>query len=288
MTSCSRRSAIDAGSRASSSTTAARRCRCALDFANGARAAFKPEQTHPQSDPRREIAAYRIDRLLGIGHVPPAKAVAIPVAELLEATEPSYRTYTTGRLDDEAIARDGDAARRAVVVDPRDQASRRSARTASTRTRAGPVDRVPAGRREDARRRAADASSSSSAVIVFDVLIDNAGSLDRLQHEGLARSADAVLHGQHAVVLALHVRARDEPRSRCTGSRCSRAARRAAARADPRLDATPRSTCGDDPLGPLLDARRDHARCSRAAITCSQYIDDLIAELGEAAVLALP
>ena len=49
-----------------------------LDFASGARAAFKPEQTHPQSDPRREIAAYRIDRLLGIGHVPPAKATAIP------------------------------------------------------------------------------------------------------------------------------------------------------------------------------------------------------------------
>ena len=51
-----------------------------LDFANGARAAFKPEQTHPQSDPRREIAAYRLDRLLGIGRVPPAKATSIPVA----------------------------------------------------------------------------------------------------------------------------------------------------------------------------------------------------------------
>jgi len=43
-----------------------------LEFRSGARAAFKPQQTHPQSDPRREIAAYRIDRMLGIGHVPPA------------------------------------------------------------------------------------------------------------------------------------------------------------------------------------------------------------------------
>ena len=33
-----------------------------LEFADGSRAAFKPEQIHPQSDPRREIAAYRIDR----------------------------------------------------------------------------------------------------------------------------------------------------------------------------------------------------------------------------------
>ena len=40
--------------------------------------AFKPEQTFPQSDPRREIAAYRIDRLLRINHVAPAKAIAIP------------------------------------------------------------------------------------------------------------------------------------------------------------------------------------------------------------------
>ena len=35
-----------------------------LDFDSGARAAFKPEQIHTQSNPRREIAAYVIDRLL--------------------------------------------------------------------------------------------------------------------------------------------------------------------------------------------------------------------------------
>src|SRR5687768_5121913 len=54
-----------------------------LDFSNGTRAAFKPEQTFPQSDPRREIAAYRIDRLLGIGHVAPCKPIAIPYKELI-------------------------------------------------------------------------------------------------------------------------------------------------------------------------------------------------------------
>ncbi|MDX2090263.1 MAG: hypothetical protein SFX73_20555 [Kofleriaceae bacterium] len=78
-----------------------------LDFANGARAAFKPEQTHPQSDPRREIAAYRIDRLLGLGRVPPAKATSIAVADLLEATQPSHRTFVAERLAEEAIARGG-------------------------------------------------------------------------------------------------------------------------------------------------------------------------------------
>jgi hypothetical protein len=78
-----------------------------LDFANGARASFKPEQTWPQSDPRREVAAYRMDRLLGIGHVPPAKPISFTVAELINAAEPSFKTYVTTRLADEAIAREG-------------------------------------------------------------------------------------------------------------------------------------------------------------------------------------
>ncbi len=77
-----------------------------LDFSNGTRAAFKPEQTFPQSDPRREIAAYRIDRLLGINHVAPAKAIAIPYKELADAAEPGQRAYVEERLQD-AIVRGG-------------------------------------------------------------------------------------------------------------------------------------------------------------------------------------
>jgi hypothetical protein len=76
-----------------------------LDFANGARAAFKPEQTHYQSDPRREIAAYRIDRLLGIGHVPPVKEITVTVEEVLAGGDPGFRAYYAGRLDEEATAR---------------------------------------------------------------------------------------------------------------------------------------------------------------------------------------
>lgn len=78
-----------------------------LDFETGARAAFKPEQIHPQSDPRRELAAYRMDRLLGIGHVPPAKPTSIAVSELVAAVEPGFRKFVAGRLADEAIARQG-------------------------------------------------------------------------------------------------------------------------------------------------------------------------------------
>ncbi|MDB4970300.1 MAG: hypothetical protein JWN44_5989 [Myxococcales bacterium] len=43
-----------------------------LDFADGSRAAFKPEQINPQTVPRKEVAAYRINRWLGFNAVPPA------------------------------------------------------------------------------------------------------------------------------------------------------------------------------------------------------------------------
>jgi hypothetical protein len=79
-----------------------------VDFANGARASFKPEQVWPQSDPRREIAAYRIDRLLGIGHVPPSKPIKFTVAELIAATDASRRTDMTQRFTDEAKPNQGE------------------------------------------------------------------------------------------------------------------------------------------------------------------------------------
>jgi hypothetical protein len=79
-----------------------------LDFANGSRAAFKPQQIHLQSEPRREIAAYRIDRLLGIGHVAPAKPAKFTVAELVAAADPQLRLVTTERIRNETRAKDGE------------------------------------------------------------------------------------------------------------------------------------------------------------------------------------
>ena len=54
-----------------------------LDFADGSRAAFKPEQTNPQTVPRKEVAAYRINRLLGMNRVPPATVRTVHKDELL-------------------------------------------------------------------------------------------------------------------------------------------------------------------------------------------------------------
>ena len=54
-----------------------------LDFKDGARAAFKPRQIYMQSVPRREVAAYRINRLLGLETVPPAIGREFSKAEVL-------------------------------------------------------------------------------------------------------------------------------------------------------------------------------------------------------------
>jgi hypothetical protein len=43
-----------------------------IDLENGGRAACKPNQIHIHSQPRREIAAFRVNRLLGLSAVPPA------------------------------------------------------------------------------------------------------------------------------------------------------------------------------------------------------------------------
>jgi hypothetical protein len=43
-----------------------------VEFADGSRAAFKPAQTHLQTIPRKEVAAYRLNRLLGLSAVAPA------------------------------------------------------------------------------------------------------------------------------------------------------------------------------------------------------------------------
>jgi hypothetical protein len=53
-----------------------------VDFADGSRAAWKPAQTNLQSIPRKEVAAYRLNRLLGLHAVPPAAPRAVSREEL--------------------------------------------------------------------------------------------------------------------------------------------------------------------------------------------------------------
>jgi hypothetical protein len=62
-----------------------------LFLADGSSAAFKPDQIHEQSVPRKEIAAYRLNRLLGLARVPPATCRVVDVRTLMSRLAPEDR-----------------------------------------------------------------------------------------------------------------------------------------------------------------------------------------------------
>jgi hypothetical protein len=59
-----------------------------VDFSDGSRAAWKPAQTNSQTVPRKEVAAYRINRLLGLNAVPPATSRSLSREELFGLLHP--------------------------------------------------------------------------------------------------------------------------------------------------------------------------------------------------------
>jgi hypothetical protein len=59
-----------------------------IEFADGSRAAWKPNQTNLQTIPRKEVAAYRLNRLLGLNAVPPAAPRVVAREELLSHLHP--------------------------------------------------------------------------------------------------------------------------------------------------------------------------------------------------------
>ncbi len=62
-----------------------------IDFEGGARAAFKPDQTNLQTIPRKEVAAYRLSRLLGVEAVAPAIPRSFREKDLIDALDPASR-----------------------------------------------------------------------------------------------------------------------------------------------------------------------------------------------------
>jgi hypothetical protein len=261
-----------------------------LTFASGARAAFKPQQIYPQSDPRREIAAYRIDRLLGIGHVPPAKPGRFKIADLVAAADPTIRDVAAQRFADESLPQNGvlqgelswwiPEIRDATVHDGQG-VDHRVDELAGFATWLGYLQAgvtIPADVRPMVEQLA--------TVVLFDILIDNAdrwtgnntkGSVDNktLYFMDNTLSFSTFTLGHDANLAPLR---RMEVFPRALVARLRALTYETVAHA---VDV------GDDPLGPLLMpaeinallARRDHLL---------RFIDDQIADLGEKTVLALP
>lgn len=64
-----------------------------IEFADGSRASWKPTQTNLQTIPRKEVAAYRLNRLLGLNAVPPAAPRVISRADLLTHLHPDSMQF---------------------------------------------------------------------------------------------------------------------------------------------------------------------------------------------------
>ena len=257
-----------------------------LDFANGSRAAFKPDQIHPQSDPRKEIAAFRIDRLLRIGHVPPAKPTTIALADLLAAVEPEHRAYYAERLRDEATLGRGDVLRGELSwwipeIQP---------------ARLGPhrIDE-PDGRERWTEYLQAGASpppelrpmlEQISACIVFDLLINNA---DRWSGSNTTMSPDGTLLYFMDNTLAFSIARVGNAQSVGALRRVQVFSRSLVRRIREltRDDIVAALASPDGDLGPLLNPTEIRAIGHRRDYVV-RYVDRLIERHGEAAVLAFP
>jgi hypothetical protein len=256
-----------------------------IDFASGARAAFKPVQIHPQSDPRREIAAYRIDRLLGVGHVPPARSAEFAVDDLIAAADPAIRDHAASRIGDETIARDGKLRGEVSWWVPEIKRVRIGGRYVDEpEGEALWTEYLQAGAAMPGELRPMLAQLAT--VIVFDVVIDNS---DRWSGNNTQGSPDdrILYFMDNTLSFSLYTRGHAANLSRLH-----------------RIQVFPRGLIGrlrsltaeaiaaalggdDDLLGPLLTGPEIDAVLSRRDHIL-EYVDRLILELGDDAVLALP
>jgi len=79
-------------------------------FKDGSMAAFKPDQFHEQTIPRFEIAAYRLNRLLGLSRVPPATWRKISKSFLLDHLDAKSRVARNRILEEIQWGQDGTVA----------------------------------------------------------------------------------------------------------------------------------------------------------------------------------
>ncbi|RMH44815.1 MAG: hypothetical protein D6689_01480 [Deltaproteobacteria bacterium] len=255
-----------------------------IDFDNGARAAFKPRQTNWQTVPRREVAAYRINRLLGLSTVAPAIGRMFRVDDILSHLEPDS-AYIAPRLRAEMIQNDG------WVVG---ELSWWIPRIAKPRIDGYPVDSVDGvvtwhryltiG--EPVPYREARLVAQISDMVVFDFLINN---LDRWSGGNVRSSPDGSFLYYMDNTLSFGRQPAGAEKVRSYLMKVQKFSRSLVAALRALDEEAVRAALADDP-GPfheLLDdsevaalmARRDYAL---------RYIDDLIARHGADNVLVFP
>ena len=153
-----------------------------LDFADGSRAAFKPEQINPQTVPRKEVAAYRINRWLGFNAVPPATMRTLHRDDLVGKLPPDAAFLATRINAETTFDAEGLHARRGQLLDPGDP------RLAPGHARQRPqLVALDDRRRGDPARAGSNLMEQLSSLLLFDLLTNNS---DRFSGGNLMTSKD--------------------------------------------------------------------------------------------------
>jgi hypothetical protein len=247
-----------------------------VTFVDGSRAAFKPLQNNPQTVPRKEIAAYRLNRLLGLNAVPPAAPRTLHREDLFGKLVPESRAYLK-RLNKETIF-DGEGFTRGevswwipVIVNPRldDEA------TIDQWTRWLTVgEEIPAAKRR--------LMAQLSTLLVFDLLQNNS---DRFSGGNLLTSPDGQILFYMDNTFGFQVEPQGHVKCREMLAHAQKFSRSLVA-ALRRLDARAvRDSFAPDPIE-LTDAEIDSVVARRDVAL--RYIDGLIARNGESRVLVFP
>lgn len=257
-----------------------------LEFESGGRAAFKPDQIHAQSQPRREVAAYRIDRLLGIGHVPPAASIVVAMDQVLAGLPGGPQGEAATRIRAEARPKRGQIRGSASWWIPEIKVA------AIGKYPIDSTDGIVTWRRHltiDAERTPEITAfvSQISDMVLFDFLIDN---IDRWSGGNARTSEDGK-------VLYFMDNTLSFTRNKQAHSRTNTYLRRVKVFSK-RLVESVRSltreqlinalsSAEDGPLQPLLSNDEIDAVMARRDVAIA-YIDELIAEHGAERVLAFP
>lgn len=257
-----------------------------LDFQSGGRAAFKPDQTHAQSQPRREVAAYRVDRLLGIGHVPPAAAIVVSMEQLLASIVPGVRAAVGARIRAEARPRKGQLRGSASWWIPEIKVA------AIGKYPIDSTDGIVTWRRHlgiDAERTPETTAfvAQISDMVLFDFLIDNS---DRWSGGNARTSVDGKILYFMDNTLAFTRNPRAHSRTNTYLRRVKVFSRRLveSVRRFTREELVEAlSSAEDGALAPLLNDQEIDAVMARRELAVT-YIDELIAEHGAERVLAFP
>ena len=188
-----------------------------VEFADGSRAAWKPTQTNTQTIPRKEIAAYRLNRLLGLNAVPPAAPRAVSREELLSHLHPESLEFLP-RIKAETIFNPsgisyGTASYWIPVIKDSGFDTPEGQRLSTAWLTVG-GETIPPDRMAFAR-----ADLRPHPVRLPDL---QPRPLLGREHEDVGRRDRALLHGQHDVVLRRPERDREEPRGAARGRSASR------------------------------------------------------------------